>query len=75
MIEKDYEDIIVRQEGHVLLLTLNRPEILNAFTDAMVAEVHEVLTTAQRDESVRALVLTGAGRAFTSGARGSRVGK
>ena len=60
--------LLVRREGWVLWLTLNRPETLNAVT----AEMRELLITeldaASADPDVRAVVLTGAGRGFCSGA-------
>jgi 2-(1,2-epoxy-1,2-dihydrophenyl)acetyl-CoA isomerase len=55
----------VRQR--VATLTLNRPERLNSFTEAMHAEIREALEQIRADRSIRALVLTGAGRAFCAG--------
>lgn len=52
----------------VALLTLNRPEHLNTFTGRMGAELAEAYRRADRDDAVRAVVLTGAGRAFCAGA-------
>ncbi len=54
-------------ESGVQIITLNRPEALNAFNDDMSVELAAALRLAQRDEAVRCLVLTGAGRAFCSG--------
>lgn len=51
----------------VATITLNRPERLNAFTAAMHAELRSALDDAEGNASVRAIVLTGAGRAFSSG--------
>ncbi len=48
-------------------ITLNRPEALNAFDRAMKTELLAGLRAVERDRSVRALVLTGAGRAFCAG--------
>ncbi|MGH6878933.1 MAG: 2-(1,2-epoxy-1,2-dihydrophenyl)acetyl-CoA isomerase PaaG [Rhizomicrobium sp.] len=48
-------------------LTLNRPERLNSFTVEMHREVAEVLTRVERDEEIRALLITGAGRGFCAG--------
>ncbi len=51
----------------VLTVTLNRPDVLNSFTFAMARELQEVLAAAATDREVRALLLTGAGRAFCAG--------
>lgn len=51
----------------VATLTLNRPETLNAFNEAMHAQLREGLDEAEGDDAVKAVVLTGAGRAFSSG--------
>jgi enoyl-CoA hydratase/carnithine racemase len=52
----------------VALLTLNRPEALNAWNDGMAREVEQALRECEADDAVRALVITGAGRAFCAGA-------
>jgi enoyl-CoA hydratase/carnithine racemase len=62
-----YEDIRVAQDLGVLTLTLHRPEKLNVFTLRMGEEIMHALARARDDDSVRALVLTGAGRAFCAG--------
>jgi 2-(1,2-epoxy-1,2-dihydrophenyl)acetyl-CoA isomerase len=64
----DYEHLLVQQEDGVLTVTMNRPEVLNAVTDPMLDGLGEVMEAAAQDESVRCIVLTGAGRAFGSGA-------
>lgn len=51
----------------VATLTLSRPERLNSFTDAMHAEIREALERIRSDRSIRAMVLTGAGRGFCAG--------
>jgi len=51
----------------VATITLSRPEKLNAFTGTMREDLLEALRTAERDEAVRAVVITGAGRAFCAG--------
>src|SRR2546430_2335379 len=51
----------------VMMITLSRPERLNAFTSAMHAELREALAAAESDQSVRCVVLTGEGRAFSAG--------
>lgn len=54
-------------EGGVLTVTLHRPEALNAFTTQMAAELVETFEEAGRDDAVRAVILTGEGRAFCAG--------
>jgi len=56
-----------RLDDGVALLRLNRPESLNALTDAMVAELAGLLDTLAGDPALRALVITGAGRGFCAG--------
>lgn len=51
----------------VMTLTLNRPERLNSFNDAMHRQLSECLTQAERDDTVRCLLITGAGRGFCAG--------
>lgn len=57
----------VNSADGILTVTLNRPEVLNAFCADMGVELGAALRLAQRDESVRCVVLTGAGRAFCAG--------
>ena len=64
-----YTDILVKPaRPHVWLLTLNRPEQLNALRSNLLGEVRDALERARDDESVRALVITGNERAFAAGA-------
>jgi len=67
-----FTTIILKQEGGVTVLTLNRPERLNAMNEQMVADLKEALEQIGKDDGVRALVVTGAGRAFCAGADVSR---
>lgn len=64
----DYEQIVYALEGGVATVTLNRPEKLNAMTAQMGAEMGDAMAEADADDAVRAVVLTGAGRAFCAGA-------
>jgi 2-(1,2-epoxy-1,2-dihydrophenyl)acetyl-CoA isomerase len=66
--QTSYEHLLVQQDGGVLTITMNRPEVLNAVTEIMLDGLGQVLEEAAREESVRCVVLTGAGRAFGSGA-------
>jgi hypothetical protein len=56
-----------RTDG-VLTITLNRPDRLNAFTDRMMTELVDAFDRADADDAVRAVIVTGAGRAFCAGA-------
>ena len=60
--------LLLRHEGPVLHITLNRPEVRNAMSLAMVLELRETLDAAQRDGRTRVLVLRGAGGHFCAGA-------
>ena len=59
--------VLTEDRGPVRILTLNRPERLNAITEQLIADLNAALAAAQADSSVRAVVLTGAGRAFCAG--------
>jgi 2-(1,2-epoxy-1,2-dihydrophenyl)acetyl-CoA isomerase len=63
-----YDTIIWDQEGGVGRLTLNRPETLNAWTAEFGRELGAVLEGEAAEDSVRAVLITGAGRGFSSGA-------
>ncbi|HVU21036.1 MAG TPA: crotonase/enoyl-CoA hydratase family protein [Rhizomicrobium sp.] len=63
-----YEQIAVAVDDGILTLTLNRPEKLNAFTAKMMREMIDVFTNVNADDSVGAVIVTGAGRAFCAGA-------
>lgn len=63
MSELEYE----KKPDHVALITLNRPEARNAYSDELKRLLLEALDEAETDDSVRTLVLTGAGKAFSAG--------
>lgn len=62
-----YENILFEVADGVATLTLNRPDSLNSFTTDMHHEVAEAMRTAAEDETIRAVVITGAGRGFCAG--------
>ena len=59
--------LIETQHGHLTVLTMNRPEALNAFSPSMMAGLDEALPRLAKDSNCRALMLTGVGRAFSAG--------
>jgi enoyl-CoA hydratase/carnithine racemase len=67
----DYETVLTERRGEsggILLVTLNRPERLNALSMQLFDELRRVVQAARTDRSVRCLVITGAGRGFCAGA-------
>lgn len=62
-----YDEIKYETDGPAAIITLNRPDALNALTNNMMEELKHALDTAERDESVVGIVLTGEGRGFCSG--------
>jgi 2-(1,2-epoxy-1,2-dihydrophenyl)acetyl-CoA isomerase len=68
MSEPSYETILVDMAGGVATITLNRPDSLNSLNSVMRRELLAAFKAAGRDEAIRVVVLTGAGRGFCSGA-------
>jgi enoyl-CoA hydratase/carnithine racemase len=62
------DSVLAERRGAVLVLTLNRPERLNAWNDALERRYYELLDEAEDDPAVKAIVVTGAGRGFCAGA-------
>lgn len=63
-----YETIKYEVADHILTITLNRPDKLNAFNPTMQKELIDAFDRADQDDDVRAIIVTGAGRAFCAGA-------
>jgi enoyl-CoA hydratase/carnithine racemase len=63
-----YQTILYENRDAVLTMTLNRPDRLNAYTDIMCNELLDAFERADADDAVRAIIVTGAGRAFCAGA-------
>ncbi|MDH3644503.1 MAG: enoyl-CoA hydratase-related protein, partial [Gammaproteobacteria bacterium] len=62
-----YEDITYSVDDPVAVITMNRPDKLNAFTVRMLAEIRHAVAAAEQDSQVVGIVLTGAGRGFCAG--------
>lgn len=70
-----YNEILYHKDGAAAVITLNRPETLNALTDLTQAEVRHALDQSERDPNVIGNVITGAGRGFCSGVDMNALGK
>lgn len=64
----DYKEILVEVQDHIAVVTLNRPQKLNAYTDLMGDELTHAYESLGKREDVRVIIMTGAGRGFCSGA-------
>jgi len=62
-----YETLELRRDGGLLWLVLDRPQVLNALSRRLVDELHAVLDMVHDDQSIRVVILRGAGRAFCAG--------
>jgi 2-(1,2-epoxy-1,2-dihydrophenyl)acetyl-CoA isomerase len=65
--QSDFQHLLVRQEEGFVILTMNRPEVLNAFNDLMLQELTTATASAAQDETIRCVVINGAGKAFGAG--------
>ena len=68
MADVSYEQILVDRDGPVAVVTFNRPDRMNAWTWRLAFELRHAFVTMDTDDDVRAIVVTGAGRAFMAGA-------
>ena len=62
------DNLIVEKRNMVAIVTLNRPEVRNAFDDVLISNLTKTFLELEKDETVRAVVLAGAGSAFCAGA-------
>jgi methylglutaconyl-CoA hydratase len=65
---RELETVLVEQTRQFVRLTMNRPQVHNAFNATMIRELAEAFETAQKNKSTRVVILTGAGESFCSGA-------
>jgi 2-(1,2-epoxy-1,2-dihydrophenyl)acetyl-CoA isomerase len=63
----DYETILLEKEEGIATLTFNRPDNLNSLTEQMCDEVLDAVNKLAKDDTVRVVIVTGSGRAFTAG--------
>ena len=63
----EYKNILYQKQRKGVLITLNRPKELNALNDALLNELDQALAEAENDSDIRAVVITGAGEAFSVG--------
>ena len=63
-----YDNILVETKGGVGIITLDRPEALNALNSALVADVGQALDGFEADENIGCIILTGSAKAFAAGA-------
>ncbi|HIE83913.1 MAG TPA: enoyl-CoA hydratase/isomerase family protein [Dehalococcoidia bacterium] len=63
-----YEEVILERQGHIGILTLSRPDVLNALNKNLQNETREVCSEIEADDNIRALIVTGSGRGFCAGA-------
>jgi len=66
--EKEFETLTLEKDNRIAVLTLNRPEKMNAFNTTLLREIGEAAEDVRFDDDIRVLIITGAGRAFCSGA-------
>ena len=63
----NYQTILYQKQRRGVLITLNRPDVLNALSDELLNELDQALAEAESDPEIRAVVITGSGRAFSAG--------
>src|SRR5690606_6918875 len=63
-----YQNIIIETRGKVGLITLNRPQALNALNSALMAELNQALDAWEADDGIGCMVITGSEKAFAAGA-------
>ena len=64
----EYKNVIYEKREHVAIITNNNPERLNALSEGLRKDIDDAMMEAANDTDVRAIIWTGAGRAFSAGA-------
>lgn len=64
----EYEGLIYKKEAGIGIITLNRPEVLNALNEATLASIDRIVNDLKIDKEIKVLIITGSGRGFSSGA-------
>ena len=65
----NYENILISTENNIATITINRPTKLNALNKATIQELHSAFEAAEKNETIRVIILTGSGeKAFVAGA-------
>jgi len=62
-----YETLLIEKNGHIGIITLNRPDHLNTFNTAMARESNEALNELEQDKEIRVVIIKGRGKAFCAG--------
>lgn len=62
-----YQNVILELKNHVATLTLNRPQKMNSLSDGLLIDMQQALSEIERNKSIRALIITGAGKSFCAG--------
>ena len=63
----NYKTILIETKHHVSTLTLNRPDVHNAFNEELIAEIHQAMKQFAQDPNTRVVIITGAGSSFCAG--------
>jgi methylglutaconyl-CoA hydratase len=64
----NYETVSIEKDNHIFRISLNRPEVRNAFNDTMIAELTDVFEQIRRQKAIRVVILEGTGKVFCAGA-------
>jgi enoyl-CoA hydratase/carnithine racemase len=65
--KKEFKTVLLSQEGNIATVTLNRPEVLNSMSPALMKDLTKAVGIVAKDENIRAVIINGAGRAFCAG--------